>query len=81
MDQIRRGRLCGRTFVDAPQLNDLCTQSGILVEVNANSLDLLTDYAVRVRYPDDSVTHEDVRQAIATAMSVRLFARRYFGVE
>ena len=66
---------------DLIKLNDLCAKSGILVEVDINLLDLLTGHAVRVRYPDDSLTKDDVRQAIATAKVVRDFSRRFLGVK
>ncbi|KXK12541.1 MAG: HEPN domain-containing protein [Chloroflexi bacterium OLB14] len=49
---------------DLLMLNKLCSQKGILLEVDAKLLNILTDYAVRTRYPGESPILEDAKEAI-----------------
>jgi HEPN domain-containing protein len=66
---------------DLLRLSELCTESDILVQVDANLLDVLTDFAVGIRYPGDEPTIEEVRQGLGTAATVRRFARRHLGLK
>lgn len=61
-------------------LNYLCEQAGVWVGVESDQLDLLSEYAVRVRYPGDDPTAEEAREALDIAKAVRQFARRWLGV-
>jgi HEPN domain-containing protein len=56
---------------DLGALNQLCTAAGITVTVNVNDLDLLSAYAVQVRYPGIDPTEPEARQAVDTARVVR----------
>jgi len=62
-------------------LSDQCAEAGILLTVGARELHDLSDYAVRVRYPGDTPTPEEAREALATARAVRRFARKLLGVK
>jgi HEPN domain-containing protein len=65
---------------DLLMLNKLCSQKGILLEVDAKLLSILTDYAVRTRYPGEGPILEDAREAIEIAKLVRSFARKFLGL-
>lgn len=65
---------------DLLALNTLCVQAGILTGFDATRLDLLSAYAVRVRYPGDDPTPDEARQAVEIAKSVRKLARRWLGL-
>ena len=65
---------------DLLMLNKLCSQKGILLEVDAKLLSILTDYAVRTRYPGEGPILEDAREAIEIAKSVRNFVRKFLGL-
>ena len=47
---LAKGQAFPRTH-DLLALSDLCTQAGLLLEIDADLLDTLSSYAVRVRYP------------------------------
>lgn len=61
-------------------LNDLCTEAGILLEIDPKLLNSLSDFAVRTRYPGEGPTLEDAREALATAKLIRTFARTLLGL-
>ena len=61
-------------------LNNLCSISGILLEIDPKHLNTLTDYAVRTRYPGNDPTAEDAKEAIELAKLVRNFARKFLGM-
>lgn len=65
---------------DLVMLNDLCAQAGILVELDRTRLALLTDHAIRTRYPGDDPIVEEARSALETAKAVRRFARKFLGL-
>ncbi len=71
---VAQGRYFPKTH-DLVDINALCAQAGVLVPVNITDLRILTDYAVRTRYPDDPPTPDEARAAIATARAVRRFVR------
>lgn len=62
-------------------LNDQCERAGILLGLDAKSLNTLSDHAVKVRYPGDDPTPEQAREALAIAKTVRHFVRAYLGVK
>ncbi|MFZ5820956.1 MAG: HEPN domain-containing protein [Chloroflexota bacterium] len=64
---------------DLLMLNNLCSEKGIFLEVEAKLLNSLTDYAVRTRYPGEEPTLEDAQEAIEIAKTVRRFARGFLG--
>jgi hypothetical protein len=55
-------------------------QAGILTGFDPARLDVLSAYAVRVRYPGDDPTAEEARQAVQIAKSVRKLARDWLGL-
>jgi len=61
-------------------LNDQCGKAGIFVEIDPKSLNTLSDFAVRARYPGDDPTPDEAREAFAIAKVVRRLARKFLGV-
>lgn len=61
-------------------LNDLCSEAGILLEINPKLLNSLSDFAVRTRYPGEGPTLEDAKEALATTKLIRTFARTLLGL-
>ena len=66
---------------DLLMLNDLCSSAGIFLEMDARLLNTLTDYAVRTRYPGDSPTADDAKEALEIANAIRKFARAFLGAK
>ncbi len=60
-------------------LNDLCSNSGIFLEIDPKLLNALTDYAVRTRYPGEGPTPSDAKEALEIAKLIRSFARSFLG--
>ncbi len=58
-----------------------CAQAGILLPMPEDPLSILSSYAVRVRYPGDSPTPDEAREALKTARMVRRFAKSLLGVK
>lgn len=65
---------------DLLMLNNLCSAAGVYLEIDPKHLNTLSDYAVRTRYPGDSPTVDDAKEAIELAKLVRNFARRFLGI-
>lgn len=65
---------------DLLTLNTLCEQAGLLTGFDPAQLDLLSAYAVRVRYPGENPTLDEARQAVSIAKSVRRIARKWLGL-
>lgn len=65
---------------DLLALNTLCVQAGVLTGLDPALLDVLSAYAVRIRYPGDDPTLEEARQAVDHARSVRKLARAWLGL-
>jgi len=65
---------------DLLTLSTLCEQAGILTGLDPARLDVLSAYAVRVRYPGDDPTPDETRQAVEIAKSVRRFVRKWLGL-
>ena len=76
---ISKGREFPKTH-DLLMLNNLCSAAGIFLEIDAKHLNTLTDYAVRTRYPGESPTVEDAKEAFELAKLIRNFARRFLGI-
>jgi HEPN domain-containing protein len=64
---------------DLRLLSNLCTKAGVLVEINADVLDLLSSYALRARYPGDVPTLEEAQDALRITRIMRRFARKWLG--
>ena len=56
---------------DLLELTRLCELAGIVIPVEENALDRLTEYAVLKRYPSESPTLDEAREALETAKAVR----------
>jgi HEPN domain-containing protein len=65
---------------DLRLLSNLCTQSGVLVEIDEEVLDLLSSYALRARYPGDVPTLEEGHDALRITRIMRRFARKWLGI-
>jgi|RifCSP13_3_1023840.scaffolds.fasta_scaffold71427_3 HEPN domain-containing protein len=76
---VSRGRTFPRVH-DLLLLSTLSEQSGILLPIEASQLHTLTDFSVRVRYPGETPTVEDAREALSIAKSVRKHARSQLGI-
>lgn len=60
-------------------LNDLCSSAGIFLEIDPKLLNMLTDYAVRTRYPGEGPMLSDAKEAVKIARAIRSFARKFLG--
>ena len=65
---------------DLVALSELCESVGVIVPVDADRLEMLSNYAVQARYPSAVPTREDARSAIASAQSIRKFVRKILSV-
>lgn len=77
---IHRGQAFPKTH-DLLALSDLCAKAGIAITINADELDVLSAYAVRVRYPGDDPSPKEAEEAFKIATAVRRFARRLLEVK
>jgi HEPN domain-containing protein len=62
-------------------LKSECEQALIPLPIPDDQLSILSYYAVRARYPGDTPTPDDAREAMTIAQAVRRFARRFLGVK
>ena len=62
-------------------LSHQCEKAGAFLRIEAQQLNTLSDYAVRVRYPGDDPTPEEAREAVEIARAVRRFARKLLGIK
>ena len=60
-------------------LNNLCSSTGIFLEVAPRLLNDLSDFAVRTRYPGEEPTLSDAKEAIETTKLIRSFAKKLLG--
>ena len=65
---------------DLLMLSNLCSNAGILIEIDAKLLSILTDYAVRTRYPGEGPTLGDAKEAMKIAKLTRSIARSFLGI-
>jgi HEPN domain-containing protein len=65
---------------DLLMLSNLCSNAGVLIEVDTKLLSILTDYAVRTRYPGEEPTVADAKEAVGIAKLIRSFARSFLGI-
>jgi len=77
---IHRGQVFPKTH-DLLALSDLCAKAGIAITINADELDILSAYAVRVRYPGDDPSLKEAEEAFKIATAVRRFARRLLDIK
>lgn len=66
---------------DLLQLARLCEKHGVILPVDENLLDKLSEYAVLKRYPSESPTTDEAVEAIQAARAVRKFARKFLGIK
>lgn len=66
---------------DLRLLENLCTSAGVLVPIDNALLDILSSYAVLVRYPGDDPTLDEAREALKIAKAVRGFVRKLLGLK
>ncbi|GAB4579912.1 MAG: HEPN domain-containing protein [Anaerolineales bacterium] len=66
---------------DLLMLETLCKQIGILVPVDAKQLNILSDHAIRTRYPGEDPILEECREALEIAKLVRKFVRKLLGIK
>jgi HEPN domain-containing protein len=76
---VARGQTFPKTH-DLAALSDLCSQSGLIIPIDQDALQLLAAYAALVRYPGDDPTVEDARLTLKTAQAVRSFAKGILGI-
>ena len=76
---ISKGADFPRTH-DLLMLNHLCSAAGIFLEIEPKSLNTLTDYAIRTRYPGEGPNADDAKEAIELANLVRRFAKKFLGL-
>ena len=77
---VAQGQAFPKTH-DLLALSDLCTQAGLLLEIDADLLDTLSSYAVRVRYPGADPTPDEARHALEIAKVVRRLVRKLLGLK
>ena len=65
---------------DLLALSTLCEQAGLLTGLDPARLDVLSAYAVRIRYPGDDPTPDEARRAVEIARSVRRLIRNWLGL-
>ncbi len=75
-----KGKPFPRTH-DLLKLSDLCEKAGILVPVDIEKLDALSECGAQARYPGGEPSVQDAREALDTARIVRRFARRFLNVK
>jgi HEPN domain-containing protein len=71
---VLHGQIPAKTH-DLVALSNQCLQVGIILPIHTKELQLLTDYAVRVRYPGDDPTPDDAKQMLEIAKAVRKYAK------
>ena len=76
---VSRGAEFPKTH-DLLMLSNLCSNAGILLEIDPKLLNSLTDYAVRTRYPGAEPILEEAKEALATAKLIRNFSRMILGI-
>jgi len=62
---------------DLLMLNNLCSSAGIFMEIDPMILNILTDYAVRTRYPGEGPALRDAKEAMEIAKVIRRLARGF----
>lgn len=65
---------------DLIRLSELCANVGILVGMDDERLNTLSEYAITARYPGDAPTLEEARDALTVAKAVRRFSRKFLGL-
>lgn len=65
---------------DLLMLNNLCSASGIFLEIDPKLLNTLTDFAVRTRYPGEDPALNNAKEAIEIAKLIRSLAKSFLGI-
>jgi HEPN domain-containing protein len=76
---VSRGQIFPKVH-DLVALHGLCQQAGLLLGLDEDDLDVLTSYAVQVRYPGEPPTHEEAKQALRTCKKVRMLVREFLSM-
>ena len=66
---------------DLNTLDELCIKAGIIIGIDKLALQLLSNYAVTIRYPGDEPSIKDAKIAIEIATDIRRFARKFLGLK
>jgi len=66
---------------DLLKLSGECEKIGIIVTVDLTRLDRLSLYASQARYPGETPTLAEAREALETSKAVRAFARELLGIK
>jgi HEPN domain-containing protein len=65
---------------DLTSLFELCGRAGVMLSLEEDDLDTLSEHAVRARYPGAEPSVDDARAAIRYARTVRGVCRRVLGL-
>ena len=65
---------------DLVALADLCTKAGLPLAVHSDQLDILSAYAVRVRYPGEELSLADAKSAFEIVKDLRRSLRKALGL-
>ncbi len=65
---------------DLSVLNDLCEKAGVSLALDIDQLDILSSYAVRVRYPGEEPSAAEAQEAFTIARAVRRRGRAALGL-
>ena len=66
---------------DLAILTKLCESCGVLIGMETETLDTLSGFAARARYPSEDLSIEEAKEAFVIAKSIRKFARTWLGVK
>jgi HEPN domain-containing protein len=66
---------------DLLMLSTLCDEVGIIVPIDPKILNALNDYSINIRYPGETPSLQDARDAVKIAQSVRKFVRKLLGIQ
>lgn len=66
---------------DLVRLNAMCEIAGILTGFANTDLVMLSEYAIRTRYPGNQPTQEEAREALQLAKAIRKFARKFLNLK
>lgn len=83
VEKIIKAILLSRN-IDFPRIHDLaalghlCEQSGLILPLSEDSLELLSGYGVEARYPGMELSIEDAKMAVGFARTMKVFSRKVF---
>ena len=71
---VRAGHAFPKTH-DLRALHQLCEETGLVLRIDPEQLDILSGHAVSARYPGQGPSEDDARHALGIVRSVRRAAR------